>query len=371
MKFFKKKYQYILPMLCVASFSAQATYKNETLEEERALKAAQNKEYKDTLYADMILSNPVLLDLEKKLKNAQATLEAHEGYLNQYPENLNISKKVKDCLASIQQIQSQIDLQTASLKKDFEKECEALNLTLSSSSPSQNTENMGNENSELLSKEFNKLTIGEKFENLPDDLQLIIIIESSKKIISEGDFPLEFCFVNKKWNQWMHDRKSPLFKFLKEAELKVEIFHEDFADVEAKKINKLKNNKWAKSITLHIDFDQGLDIHHANLEKVILEGLQNKPNLKKLTILGDFSVDSWLNIQFQSTCLGNNINLDPMSFFDLPHMKCFLNLEEIVISKRILGGYRNDFYFLTRLVPLMTSLKKITTQNLSIDGTNH
>ena len=117
--------------------------------------------------------------------------------------------------------------------------------------------------------------------------------------------------------------------------------HDDAGSVE-----ELKNNVAVVDLTIHVPTDYLPLKAYKNFERLIREGLQNKPNLRSLTIVGNFDV----NLFFETNkCIGNS-DTPPETFLKRPHLQFFEHLHYLQIKGDVLGICRNDAYFLIDFV---------------------
>jgi hypothetical protein len=95
----------------------------------------------------------------------------------------------------------------------------------------------------------------------------------------------------------------------------------------------------------------------ATYHQVIVQGLQNKPKLKTLTLsetlsvamFFDFIDDSGTVMYKPGTEKYLNPEKDPPAdFLKLPHLACFLNLERLLVGERGDGSGYNWYTYFTR-----------------------
>lgn len=135
----------------------------------------------------------------------------------------------------------------------------------------------------------------------------------------------------------------------------VTISSKDFYDAEGRFIEALKNNALVVNLTIDNNINLGDNIAFKNYQNLFLEGFQNKPNLKYLTIEG--SVDA--NLLFESSgCIGNK-GTPPQTFIERPHLQFFAHLRSLHIKGTIFGSNRNDAYFLIDFVGYLNQSKQL------------
>ncbi len=139
------------------------------------------------------------------------------------------------------------------------------------------------------------------------------------------------------------------------------ISDEDYADSEGVYLDSLKHNLDVVDLTINIGFNIWDETCYNNYRKLISEGLQNKPDLKRLTIVGNFHSDYFF--EWGDICVGNE-NISPEKFLKRSNLKFFANLQELHIEGSIMGANRNDAYFYLEFLRYLKSsknLKKFTT----------
>ncbi|MEN8237190.1 MAG: hypothetical protein ABFQ95_06595 [Pseudomonadota bacterium] len=134
------------------------------------------------------------------------------------------------------------------------------------------------------------------------------------------------------------------------------ISDEDYADPDGEFVDSLKNNSSVVDLTIHTEFNDFDNICYNNYQRLILEGLQNKPNLKRLTIVGNLYTD--LFFQSSRICIGDQC-ISPETFLKFSHLQLFANLKELHVDGLIMGANRNDIYFCAEFLGDLQRFKKL------------
>jgi hypothetical protein len=129
----------------------------------------------------------------------------------------------------------------------------------------------------------------------------------------------------------------------------------DFADAEGRFIEELKNNALVVDLTIQANVDSFDTVAYENYKRLIREGLQNKPQLKSLTIVGNFDVNLWFNT---SRCIGDS-DTSPQTFLQRPHLQFFDHLHHLHIQGDVLGSERNHAYFVIDFVGHLQRSKQL------------
>lgn len=143
----------------------------------------------------------------------------------------------------------------------------------------------------------------------------------------------------------------------------ISLSKDDYSDADHDFIQNLKDNETVINVTLHRDFTFKEKDCLENFKKIILEGLQNKPNLRKLTICGNFDTDTFFTSH--GVCL-YDLNTKPRDLLERAHLAFFTHLEELHVKGTVMGGWRNDAYFcqdFLRYLKESKELKRVVIEN--------
>lgn len=300
----------------------------------------QDEEYRISLFNDCVTKNEKLIKLEAQLETARSNLKASQERSKKYPGNPNLELLCSNNLEIFNTFHIKHEKYYNKLVNKFNLLCCENNNVLSVVS---NTDNFHDVHiveitSPISNQNFNNNFIN--FSSSPLDIQWCILGNAFVSNILEFGNANNLKLVCKNWHSWLTQEDGFFHDLVKD--FSVEITEDAMYDKTGSVVQNLKNNPFVCTLTFNFEGyikKQWDDAWYNNHNNLIIEGLQNKPNLKILKIKGDCIVSNFLNKT------GYVSETSPEIFLNLPHLVFLKTLEEFHVTGILSGSSRQDAYF--------------------------
>lgn len=197
------------------------------------------------------------------------------------------------------------------------------------------------------------------YADAPDELKAQILFPAARVCLLKDNGLSRLKSVCKGWHQFLEKSDVP------DEFLSLEIQEADYLE-DSQMGEKLKARGWVKHLTIHDHEGSPGEMrqHFKNFLNIMLEGLQNKPNLKTFTWVGNLDVTFLFGLQKdtdmvfrkddppesgspepQSVPSARAYLNNPLHFVTLPHLKFFENLTTFKVTGEVCGDSHWDGFF--------------------------